>query len=72
MSEQFNDFLGFLIIIGFAIVFWNAFKAGKITENTTTITTPTQTISQDQNASAPNTTVYPNGPIQSVQYIPAQ
>ena len=40
MSEEFNNFLGIIIIIGFAIMFWNAFKAGKIKENTPTQSGP--------------------------------
>ena len=66
MSEEFNDFLGIIIIIGFAIMFWNAFKAGKIKENTPT--QQAQGVLQSQSASSTTTS---NGPINSVQYIPA-
>lgn len=69
-NDDFSVFLGIIIIIGFIIMFWDAFKAGKITEKKTS-STPAQTTSQNQNTTGQSTT-NSNGPINSVQYIPSQ
>ena len=66
LSESFKGFVLIIVVIAFVLAFWDAFKAGKIMENTAS-STPAQTVSQDQ-TQAPvqqNTNVFSNG---SVQY----
>jgi len=70
MSDDFNDFFGIILIIAFLFAFWNAFSEGKIKEKTPT--QEAQGVLPSQTVSPAPMSGYQNGPINSVQYIPAQ
>lgn len=70
MSDEFMNFLGIIVIIGFVFVFWNDFKEGKITA--TSPNSAAQSVLPDQTISSPGTSTYSDGTIRSEQYIPAQ
>ncbi len=53
-SNNFPEFFTFLLILGFLVLFWGAFKAGNIKENPTVNSVENQNGSQYQIHPRPN------------------
>jgi hypothetical protein len=67
-SDEFNSFMGFILIVMFATLFWEAFQKDMEKRNHAT-TQPQTTQAQVQYVQAPVNNILPS-PIKSSQYIP--